>query len=213
MPKLITEFIGTFFLVLTIGLTVMQELAMAPLAIGAILMAMIFMGGHISGAHYNPAVSLALLLRGKMELSDLIPYWLAQILGSLAAAVVAYLVLGSTFAPAPGESVSLGSAVLIEGFFTFALCLVILNVATAPATEGNSFYGIASGSTVMAGAFLGGPISGAAFNPAVAIGPSLLNAVLSEGSLSSLPIYLTAPFLGGALAASVYRLQHQGENG
>ena len=148
-----------------------------------------------------------------MELRDLIPYWLAQISGSLAAAFVAYLVLGSTFAPAPGESVSLGSAVLIEGFFTFALCLVILNVATAPETEGNSFYGLAIGFTVMAGAFLGGPISGAAFNPAVAIGPSVLNAVLSEGSLSSLPIYLTAPFLGGALAASVYRLQHQGENG
>ena len=207
MAKLLTEFIGTFFLVLTIGLTVMGGLSMAPLAIGASLMVMVYMGGHISGAHYNPAVSLAVLLRGKLSAAELVPYWLAQIAGALVASLVAYLIMGRTFAPAPGESVTFGSAVLGEILFTFALALVVLNSGTSKATEGNSFYGLAIGFTIVAAAFAGGPISGGAFNPAVGIGPIFVNTILGGGSLGDLLTYIVGPFVGGILAALAFKIQ------
>ncbi len=207
MAKLLTEFIGTFFLVLTIGLTVMGGVSMAPLAIGAALMVMVYMGGHVSGAHYNPAVSLAVFLRGKLSAADLIPYWLAQIAGAVAAALVAFVIMGSTFAPAPGGDVLFVPALLVEILFTFALALVVLNSATAAATEGNSFYGLAIGFTITAAAFAGGPISGGAFNPAVGIGSILVNAVVGGGSLGNLLLYILGPLIGGALAAAVFKIQ------
>ncbi len=207
MAKLLTEFIGTFFLVLTIGLTVMGGVSMAPLAIGAALMVMVYMGGHVSGAHYNPAVSLAVFLRGKLSAADLIPYWLAQIAGAVAAALVAFVIMGSTFAPAPGGDVLFVPALVVEILFTFALALVVLNSATAAATEGNSFYGLAIGFTITAAAFAGGPISGGAFNPAVGIGPILVDAVVGGGSLGNLLLYILGPLIGGALAAAVFKIQ------
>lgn len=207
MKKLLTEFIGTFFLVLTIGLTVTAASPFAPLAIGAGLMVMVYMGGHISGAHYNPAVSLALLLRKKMPGTDFAPYVVAQLLGATAAAASVHLIVGKTFAPAPGEGVTLLSALLVEVLFTFALALVVLNVATSKATAGNSYYGLAIGFTVTAGAYAGGPISGAAFNPAVGIGPILINATLGSGSFDQLWLYLVGPLLGGVLAAVAYGVQ------
>ncbi len=207
MAKLLTEFIGTFFLVLTIGLTVMGGVSMAPLAIGCSLMIMVYMGGHVSGGHYNPAVSLAVLMRGKLSTSEIVPYWLAQIVGAVAASLAAFLIMGGTFAPAPGQGVSVGSAVLVEILYTFALCLVVLNCATAKATEGNSFYGLAIGFTIVVAAFAGGPISGGAFNPAVGIGPVLVNAALGGGSLGHLHIYIAGPLVGGVLAALAFRVQ------
>ncbi len=211
LKKLLTEFIGTFFLVLTIGLCVTQGVAMAPLAIGAALMIMVYMGGHISGAHYNPAVSLAVVLRGAMPSSDLIPYWVAQILGALSASAVTMVITGATFAPAPGMDVSMISALLVEVLFTFALALVVLNVATDPATSGNSYYGLAVGFTVAAGAFAGGAISGGAFNPAVGTGPTLVHAALGGGAFAPLWLYWAGPLAGGAAAAFVYGLQHPDE--
>ena len=208
MRKYLTEFVGTFFLVLTIGLAVVQGMSMAPVAIGAILMVMVYMGGHISGAHYNPAVSLAVLLRGKMEIRDLVPYFVSQILGAFAAGCVVYQVTGNTFAPSPAATASVTGALLVELLFTFALALVVLNVATAPATQGNSFYGLAIGFTIMGAAFVGGPVSGGAFNPAVAIGPMLLHGTVGEGSFAALWIYLVGPLAGGALAALVYKFQN-----
>ena len=178
MAKLLTECIGTFFLVLTIGLTVLDGTPLAPLAIGSALMVMVYMGGHISGAHYNPAASLAILMRGKMESKDLIPYWIAQIAGAILASLVVYVAVGSTFAPAPAADASVAAGLLLELLFTFALCLVILNAATARATEGNSFYGLAIGFTVLVGAFAAGPISGGAFNPAVGIGPIVVDGLI-----------------------------------
>jgi aquaporin Z len=212
MNKYLTEFIGTFFLVLTIGLSVLGGTPMAPLAIGAVLMVMVYMGGHVSGGHYNPAVSLAVALRGKLNARDIAPYMIVQVLGAIAAAAVVYGVLGRTFAPAPGPAVSAGSALLVEILYTTALCLVVLHSATAPQTTGNSFYGLAIGFTVAAGAFAGGPISGGAFNPAVGIGPILVSAGLgSNGALGHLWLYLVGPFVGGALAAAVYRVQQPAE--
>jgi aquaporin Z len=207
MKKLLTEFIGTFFLVLTVGLTVLNGSTLAPLAIGCSLMVMVYMGGHISGGHYNPAVSLAAFLRGKMPKADFAPYVAAQLLGSIAAAAVVQIVTGRTFAPAPATGVGVLPPLLIEVLFTFALALVVLNVATHKGTAGNSFYGLAIGFTVVVGAFAGGPISGGAFNPAVGTGPILVHALLGPGAFSDLWLYLVGPFLGGILAAVVFGIQ------
>jgi aquaporin Z len=210
MKRYLTEFIGTFFLVLTMGLTVVQGSPFAPLAIGASLMIMVYMGGHVSGGHYNPAVSLAVLLRGKLPAADFIPYVIAQVLGALAAAGTVRGVLGQTFAPAPHPGTGALAALAVELLFTFALCLVVLNTATAKKTEGNSFYGLAIGFTIVVAAFAGGPISGGAFNPAVGLGPILVQAAAGTGSLAHLWLYLVGPLAGGALAAAVFAVQESG---
>jgi aquaporin Z len=207
MAKVLTEAIGTFFLVLTIGLTVITQTPFAPLAIGCSLMIMVYMGGHISGGHYNPAVTLAVMMRGGMQSRDVLPYWIAQIIGALLAALAVRVILGSTFAPAPSEGASVIAVLMVEILFTFALALVVLNVATAPATAGNSYYGLAIGFTIVVAAFAGGSISGGAFNPAVGIGPVLINALAGGGTLGNLWYYIVGPLAGGALAAVVFKLQ------
>jgi aquaporin Z len=215
MKSYLTEFIGTFFLVLTIGLTVVQGVAAAPLAIGSVLMVMVYMGGHVSGGHYNPAVSLAVMLRGKLSPLQFIPYVVAQVAGALAAAVtVAYLLDGKTFVPAPGKDVTQMQALVAEILFTLALALVVLNAATAAKTAGNSFYGLAIGFTVMVGAFAAGPISGGAFNPAVGTGPAFIKALWAptEGESSPLTtmwIHIVGPFVGAIVAAAVFRVQEE----
>ncbi len=212
MRNYVTEFIGTFFLVLTIGLTVIPEIPLAPVAIGASLMIMVYMGGHISGAHYNPAVSFGVFLRGKMtSAGELVAYMVSQVLGAVAAALVVRVLLGQTFAPAPGDGVSATSALLVEFLFTFALALVVLNSAVSARTKGNSFYGLAIGFTIVVGAFAGGSISGGAYNPAVGIGPTLVHATFGNGSLGHLWIYLVGPLLGAAAAAAVFGLQERPE--
>lgn len=208
MRKLLTEFIGTFFLVLTIGLAVTSGSQFAPIAIGTGLMVMVYMGGHVSGAHYNPAVSLAAVMRGALPAGDFLPYVVVQILGSTVAALTVNVITGQTFAPAPAANVSPLAVLLVEILFTFALALVILNVATSKKTEGNSYYGLAIGFTVMSAAFVGGGVSGGAFNPAVGIGPTIVNVILGGGSWSALWYYLVGPFAGAALAATVFKIQN-----
>jgi aquaporin Z len=207
MRKYLTEFIGTFFLVLVIILTVLSGNPFAPLAIGSILMVMVYMGGHVSGAHYNPAVTLAATLRGALPPRELLPYWVSQFLGAMGATVLIGLMLGRTAAPALGPDGSIGGGVVIEFLFTFALALVVLNVAMSKRTEGNSYYGLAIGFTIMAGAFAGGAISGGAFNPAVGVGMGAVHFLMSGGDIGHLWIYLAGPFLGGVAAAGVFRLQ------
>ena len=167
MNKYITEFIGAFFLVLTIGCSVIGGASVPPLAIGAALMVMIFAGGHVSGGHFNPAVTLAVWLRGRCDTKDVAPYMAAQIVGAVVAALATGFLVGAP-AKGPGE-LNVAKALLAEFLFTFALCYVVLNVATAKGTTGNSFYGLAIGLTVMTGAFAVGGISGGAFNPAAAV--------------------------------------------
>jgi aquaporin Z len=207
MAILLTEFIGTFFLVLTVGLSVLSGTPMAPLAIGGMLMVMVYMGGHVSGGHYNPAVTLALAIAGKIEKGKVLPYWLAQLTGAAAAAAAVQAILGKTFAPAPGADASMLGAYLVEILFTFALCLVVLNVATAEKTKGNSFYGLAIGFTVAAAAFAGGGVSGGAFNPAVGTGPTIVHALAGAGGYGHLLLYWIGPCLGAALAALAFRVQ------
>jgi aquaporin Z len=209
MPKYLTEFVGTLFLVLTVGLSVLGQSPMAPLAIGASLMIMVYMGGHISGGHYNPAVSLAAMLRGKLASSDLGPYIVAQLLGAVVASLLVYVILGRTFAPAPAPTATVVAALLVEILYTFALCIVVLNSACHEKTKGNSFYGLAIGFTIVVAAFAGGGISGGAFNPAVGIGPTLVNAFVGGGSFGSLWLYVVGPLTGAVLAASLFKLQER----
>ncbi len=201
MNKYVTELIGTFFLVLTVGCTVISHVAVAPLAIGAALMVMIFAGGHVSGGHYNPAVTLAVWMRGRCDTKDVLPYWVAQVLGAVLAAMAVKFLYGYGDASA-GFNVS--AALVAEFLFTFALCYVVLNVATAKGTAGNSFYGLAIGMTVMAGAFAVGGISGGAFNPAVAVGIT----VMKLSSWANLWVFLVANFGGAAVAAMVFKFNN-----
>jgi aquaporin Z len=207
MNRYLTEFTGTFFLVFTIGCSVLVGTPMAPLAIGASLMVMVYMGGHVSGAHYNPAVSLGLVLRGSFAASEYGAYAAAQLLGAIVASLAVYAVTGRTFVPAPAATSSMFAALLVEILYTTALALVVMNVATAPATAGNSFYGLAIGFTVAAGAFAGGPISGGAFNPAVGLGPALVHAIISRGPIGHVWLYIVGPCIGAAIAAAIFKVQ------
>jgi aquaporin Z len=172
-------------------------------------MIMVYMGGHISGGHYNPAVSLAAMLRGKLASSDLGPYIVAQLLGAVVASLLVYVILGRTFAPAPAPTATVVAALLVEILYTFALCIVVLNSACHEKTKGNSFYGLAIGFTIVVAAFAGGGISGGAFNPAVGIGPTLVNAFVGGGSFGSLWLYVVGPLTGAVLAASLFKLQER----
>ena len=207
MARYLTELVGTFFLVFTIGMTAISGAAAAPIAIGATLMVMVYMGGHVSGGHYNPAVSVAVFLRGKLDAGDVLPYVAAQVVGAVLASLAVLAVGGETFAPAPAADAGFVAVLLAEALVTFALVLVILNVATHPATEGNSYYGLAIGFTVTAGAYAVGPVSGGAFNPAVGLGPALVDTLAGDGSLVSSWIYLVWPILGGAAAVPLFRMQ------
>jgi aquaporin Z len=203
--KCLVELIGTFFLVLTIGCTVLKPGdagALAPLAIGSALMVMIFAGGHVSGAHYNPAVTLAVFLRGKCPAADVGPYMVSQVVGAAAAAVIVLFIKGNPTV-VPGDP-SVVPALLAEFLYTFALAYVVLNVATAKGTAGNSFYGLAIGFTVLAGAFAVGPISGGVFNPAVAVGIT----IMGLSPVANIWIYLLANFAGGAVAAVAFKFIH-----
>jgi aquaporin Z len=201
MRRYITEFIGTFFLVLTVGTTVLTKTPLAPVAIGAILMVMVYAGGHVSGAHYNPAVTLAVLLRGRLNLGDAVPYWIAQLAGGVLAALTASYIVNPGSVPALSPSGrGLGVALLAEALFTFALAYVVLNAATSRDHPGNSFYGLAIGFTVAAGAFAVGGISGGAFNPAVAVGAASMGLF----AWSKIWIWLLADLAGGALAGVAF---------
>src|SRR6201993_316199 len=196
LRKCVVEFIGTFFLIFVIGCVSSQtHVLLGPLAIGATLMVMIFAGGHISGAHYNPAVTVGVWIRGACNGFQAVCYIIAQILAALAASIAVPMLFGHTISP--GATGSTVQVILAEFLGTFALVYTVLNVATAPATSGNSFYGLAIGFAVFTQAVAVGKVSGGAFNPAVAIGVTLLG--LANGA--NLSIYWLSEFLGAALAA------------
>jgi len=196
MKKYVTEFIGTFFLVLTVGLAGGPNPA---LAIGSVLMVMIYAGGHISGAHYNPAVTLAVFIRKRISASDMLFYMASQLAGALVAGL-----LVSVFIELPDKAdqslMVVSKALLAEVLGTFALAYVVLNVATAKANAGNSYFGLAIGFTVFAMATALGQFSGGAFNPAVAVGAIVMNII----KFGNIWIYLLGCLGGGALAAVVF---------
>ena len=200
MKKYITEFIGSLFLVLAVGLS--DGSPLAPLAIGATLMIMVYAGGHISGAHYNPAVTLAVLVRGRIGLSDALIYMGSQLAGALIAAL-----LVSVFVTLPDtvfQPLDITKALLAELLGTFALAYVVLNVATAKSNSGNSYFGLAIGFTVFAMAVCFGRYAGGAFNPAVAVGASIMKIF----EWNHIWIYLLACFAGGVLAGFVFNINN-----
>ncbi len=214
MRNCLIEFLGTFFLVLVIGLTVVSPAEgiaapaagnLAPLAIGITLMIMVYAGGHLSGGHYNPAVTLAVFLRGKCAAKDVAPYMVSQVVGAGVAALTVGFLKGNPALTAMSPDIP--RSLLNEFLFTFALCYVVLNVATSKATAGNSYYGLAIGMTVVAGAFAGGGISGGAYNPAVAVGIT----VMGLSAAANIWIYLVGCFAGGAVAALVYKFTNPDE--
>jgi aquaporin Z len=201
MKNYLTEFIGTFFLVTVIGMTVIEPGAgaMAPYAIGTALMVMAFAGGHRSGGHYNPAVSLAIWMRGSLKTSELLPYMGAQLVGGFAAALlVGIMKSGATVTAAQPDVVK---AILAEVLGTFALVYVVLNTATDKDLAGNSFYGLAIGMTVACMAYAFGSVSGGAFNPAVALGISQMGL----SAWSNIWIFIVGNFAGAVLAAVVFK--------
>jgi aquaporin Z len=207
MNKYIVEFIGTFFLVLVVGLTVIEPGAglLAPLAIGCTLMVMVYAGGPVSGGHYNPAVTLGVWMRGKCTANDAVVYIVVQLVaGFAAAALVMYQKGNPALTPMVPDVLK---ALLNEFLFTFALVYVVLHTATSKKSAGNSYFGLAIGFTVVVGAYAGGGISGGAYNPAVAVGIS----AMGLAAWSNLWIYLVACFAGGAAAALVYKMVNADE--
>jgi aquaporin Z len=172
---------------------------MAPLAIGSVLAVMVFAGGHVSGGHYNPAVSFAVFLRGRLSLESLWKYWIAQMVAAIVAGYLTIYLKG--YSEQTPLALDTMKAFLAEFLFTFALCYVVLNVAIAKGTKGNSFYGFAIGFTVLAGAYACGAISGAAFNPAVALGIT----VMQLSAWSNLWMFFVANLLGSLCAALVFK--------
>jgi aquaporin Z len=199
--KYAVEVIGTFFLVFTVAVSGFSHSAFTPFAAGAVLMVMVYAGGHISGGHYNPAVTMAALWRRRIGLGDAVAYWIAQVGAGLVAAVVARAVVNPARVTALHPSGhALAATAVVELLFTFALCYVVLNVATSKDQPGNSFFGLAIGFTVVAGAFAVGGISGGAFNPAVTLGAA-------SGGLfawSTLWVYLVVQLVAGAAAGLTF---------
>jgi aquaporin Z len=199
--KLTVEGIGTFFLVFTVGTAVRSGSSLAPVGIGAVLMVMIYAGGHISGGHYNPAVTMGVLVRRRIGLIEAASYWICQ----LVAGVLAALVVRAVVSPGQAQQVNpsghlLASALVVELLFTFALAFVVLNVATSADHPDNSFYGLAIGFTVAAGAIAVGGISGGAFNPAVVLGGTVMG-LFAPITL----VYIIAQLIAGAAAGFAFR--------
>jgi aquaporin Z len=198
----VVEVIGTFFLVFTVAVSVLTHSAYTPLAAGAVLMVMVYAGGHISGGHYNPAVTMAALWRGRISPANASAYWIVQFVAAVIAGVLARAVVkpaAVTTLHLSGHALS--ATAVVEFLFTFALCYVVLNVATSKDQPGNSFFGLAIGFTVVAGAFAVGGISGGAFNPAVSLGA----AVGGMFAWSTLWVYIAVQALAGIAAGLTFR--------
>jgi aquaporin Z len=200
--KYVVEAIGTFFLAFTVAMAVLSGSVFTPLAAGAVLMVMIYAGGHISGGHYNPAVTMAALVRGRIGAGDAIGYWIAQVVAAIAAGAAARAILNPTVVHtlAPSGHALLAAA-LAELIFTFGLCYVVLNVATSKDQTGNGFFGLAIGFTVAAGAFAVGGISGGSFNPAVTFG----GATAGLFAWKTMWLYLIVELGAGIIAGLVFR--------
>jgi aquaporin Z len=211
----VSELIGTFFLVLTVGFNVLQNTALAPISIGCILMAMVFATGKVSGGHFNPAVTIGVLCRGgkhSIGTERACGYIATQIFGGVLAGCVYLTILGGSFSLGPGAGYGFAAVCVVEVLFSAALVFVVLNVATTDQDEGNWYYGLAIGFTVMAAAFACGPISGCSLNPAVAWGVMLSN-WLHTGSLrvSTLILYTLAPIFGSLLAVGFFKIIREAE--
>jgi len=223
--KLTVEFIGTFLLAFTVAIVVPKSPSNAALAIGSTLMCAIYAGGHVSGANYNPAVSLAIFVRGKLSFVELLSYTTIQLIAGFSAGLAAMAFVPSIGYPAAATGAGYG-ALTVEIVLTFALCHTVLHVATTTAQANNSYYGLAIGFTVLSGAISVGGVSGGAFNPAVgclALAQSTsMSALVADpmGALSGLVelflsdawVYAAGPMAGGLLAGVLFRVTSPAES-
>eukprot|EP00397_Hematodinium_sp_SG-2012_P041480 GEMP01045693.1.p1 GENE.GEMP01045693.1~~GEMP01045693.1.p1 ORF type:complete len:242 (+),score=34.93 GEMP01045693.1:61-786(+) len=205
----IAEFIGTFFLVFTVGLNVLQHTALAPISIGSILMVLVFASGSVSGAHFNPAVSLGVYLskRDKLSLPSMLIYFASQTVGAVVAGCVYWWILGATFTLQPEPGYGAWDAFIVETLFSSTLVFVVLNVATTEEDAENHYFGLAIGFTLMAAIFACGPISGCSLNPALVVGATLTHLIHtgSHKALTHFVVYLCAPFVGAVIANGLFR--------
>jgi aquaporin Z len=206
--KYAVELLGTFLFVFTVATAASIAGSLAPLAIGATLMVMVYAGGHISGGHFNPAVTLGALVRGRIGAGDAAAYWVVQVVGGILGGLLARWVIFPTHDVAKTLSGhTLGASFVVELLFTFALVYVVLNVATSKDHPVNSFYGLAIGFTVFAGATAVGGISGGVFNMAVFFGA----ATAGLFAWSTIWVYLVAQALAGIAAGLVFRALNPGD--
>jgi aquaporin Z len=206
--KYATEFIGAFFLTFAVGMAALTGSVFVPLAAGATLMVMVYAGGHISGGHYNPAVTMAALVRRRIDLGDAVAYWIVQAAGGIAAGALARALVN----PATVKTLTLSghteaAAAVVEVLITFALCYVVLNVATSKDQKNNGFFGLAIGFTVAAGAFAVGGISGGVFNPAVALG----GATAGLFAWSTIWVYVLVELAAGIVAGLAFLALNPGD--
>jgi len=213
--KYLSEFVGTYFLVLTVGCNVLTGSVGAALSIGAILMVMIYALGSVSGAHFNPAVTLAILCsaRGLISLQDTMLYVVSQLFGGICASATYAALFGESFMLAPVGKYTWYAAMCVEIVYSMALCYVVLNVATTHKQDGNNYFGLAIGFTVVAAALAIGGISGCSLNPAVSFGAIMINTIDNgTKSLMYLALYFFSPFVGSMLAClSFYVVQKADE--
>jgi len=206
--KYTVEAIGAFFLTFVVVVSVLSHSVFTPLAAGATLMVMIYAGGHISGGHYNPAVTMAALVRRRIGIGEAVGYWIAQVVGGVVAAVIGRAVVNPpavTTLTLTGHAEA--AAAVVELLITFALCYVMLNVATSKDQPGNGFFGLAIGFTVTAGAFAVGGISGGVFNPAVALG----GATAGLFAWSTIWVYLVVQLAAGIAAGLAFLVLNPGD--
>jgi aquaporin Z len=206
--KYAVETIGSFFLTFVVVVSVLSHSAFTPLAAGAALMVMIYAGGHISGGHYNPAVTMGALVRGRIGVVEAVGYWIAQIAGGVVAGWVGRAVVN----PSAVSTLTLtghaeAAAAVAELLITFALCYVMLNVATSKDQPGNGFFGLAIGFTVTAGAFAVGGISGGVFNPQVALGGATAGVL----AWSTIWVYVVVQLGAGIAAGLAFLLLNPGD--
>jgi len=211
MQKLVSEFLGTFILVLTVGLNVLAGANAAALSIAASLAAMIYALGDVSGAHFNPAVTCAIFCSGRdkdLTVSQAGSYMVMQVLGGVAAGVTYASIYGWTgmSGVAPGSSYTLFQALVAEAVFTFVLSFTVLCVAVSALTKASHYFGLAIGFCVVVGGFAIGAISGGALNPAVAFGLASVG-----GGAANAAAYTGVELLAGAAAAGVFKITHDVE--
>jgi aquaporin NIP len=202
--KYLAEFIGTFALIFfgcgSIMVGTIPAFAI-PLIFGAVVATMIYTVGHISGAHFNPAVTLAFAITRHFPIKQVIPYWFAQFIGGIAAvALLAAIMPASASYGATIPTVSTSIALVWEAVLSVFLMFVIIAVATDTRAEG-VMAGIAIGTIVALCAYLGGSFTGASMNPARSLAPALF-----QGTLNTIWIYLTAPLVGTTIGAVIYQL-------
>jgi len=211
--RLVSEFIGTFYLVLTVGLNVLGGSPAPVFSIAAALMCMIYSLGNCSGAHFNPAVTVAILLSGREKIPpvEAAAYMGAQIAGGVIAAFTyALMEHGKSFPLGPGAGHNWIGVSIAEIIYTFVLCFVVLNVATIKEGALSQYFGLAIASCVTAGGYAIGAVSGGSLNPAVSIGISS-SMILNGGIFYKCLIYSALELVGAGLAAGCFMVVRPSE--